>query len=251
MTETRVLSNQRITVLLGPDTAIADYTQPKLSEILSLTNVSEAIRWSGFDFNLQASTSETDVSLTDGAGSKSRGYTQFGGHIAFFTPKPTDTSSILRVARNIVKTPRTRLAVAIRTVTLNSAGAAVGDVWNVYRTITDSNTHERGKVSYAYTINFKAQDDNGVNRVLTAATPSKVILTPGSTLAVASGAVSFLKATFEGVNVTKGATYVSDAPAIATVDKHGIVTGISAGTANITASYPGSATSDPVATTVS
>ena len=166
------------------------------------------------------------------------------------TPKPTDTSSILRIARNIVKTPRTRLAVAIRTVTLNSQGAAIGDVWNVYRTITDTNAHERGKVSYAYSINFKAQDDNGVNRVLTAATPSKVILTPGSTLNVAVGAVSFLKASFEGVNVTKGTTYVSDNPAVATVDKNGIVQGVSAGTANITASYPGSATSTALAVTV-
>jgi hypothetical protein len=251
MTATRVLSNQRITVLLGPETAIADYTQPKLSEILSLTNVSEAIRWSGFDFNIQASTSETDVSLTDAAGSKSRGYTQFGGHIAFFTPKPTDTSSILRVARNIVKTPRTRLAVAIRTITLNSAGAAVGDEWNVFRTITDTNAHERGKVSYAYSIEFKAQDDNGINRVLTAATPSPVLLTPSSTLAVSVGSVQFVTAAFEGVNVTKGATYASSAPAVATVDKNGIITGVSAGTANITATYPGSAPSTALDVTVS
>jgi hypothetical protein len=251
MVDTRVLSNQRVTVLLGPDTAIADYTQPKLAEILSLTNVSEAIRWSGFDFNTQASTSETDVSLTDAAGSKSRGFTQFGGHIAFFTPKPTDTTSILRIARNIVKTPRTRLAVAIRTVTLNSAGAAIGDVWNVFRTITDTNTHERGKVSYAYTINFKAQDDNGINRVLTAATPSAVILTPGATLAVTVGSIKFVTAKFENVNVTKGTTYTSDNPAVATVDKHGIVTGVTAGTANITATYPGSAPSTALAVTVS
>ena len=251
MTATRVLSNQRITVLLGPDTAIADYTQPKLSELASLTNVSEAIRWSGFDFNTLASTSETDVSLTDAAGSKSRGFTQFGGHIAFFTPKPTDTSSILRVARNIVKAPRTRLAVAIRTVTLNSAGAAVGDVWNVYRTITDTNTHERGKVSYAYSIAFKPQDDNGINRIITAATPAPVILTPGATLAVTIGQIKFVTASFENINVTKGATYSSSAPAIATVDKHGIVTGVSAGTANITATYPGSAVSTALAVTVS
>jgi uncharacterized protein YjdB len=87
--------------------------------------------------------------------------------------------------------------------------------------------------------------------VLTAATPAAVILTPGSTLAVTVGSVKFLTASFEGVNVTIGATYVSDNPAVATVDKHGIVTGVSAGTANITATYPGSAPSTALAVTVS
>jgi uncharacterized protein YjdB len=65
------------------------------------------------------------------------------------------------------------------------------------------------------------------------------------------GSVKFLTAKFEGVNVTKGTTYVSDHPNIATVDKHGIVTGVAAGTANITASYPGSASSTALAVTVS
>lgn len=250
MTETRVLSNQRVTVLIGPDTAIADYDAPKLAELLSLTNVSEAIRWNGFAFNTQASTSSTDTSLTDAAGSKSRGYPQFGGNIAFFQPKPTDNSSILRIARTLVKTPRTRLAVAVRTVTLNSQGAAVGDVWNVYRTITDTNTHDRG-ITYAYTIEFHGQDLVGINRVITSATPSPVILTPGATLAVTVGSLKFITAAFEGVNVTIGATYVSDNPAVATVDAHGIVQGISAGTANITATYPGSAASTALAVTVS
>jgi hypothetical protein len=251
MTNTRVLSNQRVTVLIGPDTAIADYTQPKLAELLTLTNVSEAIRWNGFDFNIAASASDTDVSLTDAAGSKARSYATFGGHIAFFTPKPTDTTSILHTARQLVKVPRTRIAVAIRVVTLNTQGAAIGDVWNVYRTITDTNTHERGKVSYAYSIAFKPQDDVGVNRVITAASPGKVILTPGATLAATVGSVKFITATFEGVNVTKGATYVSDNPAVATINSHGILTAVTAGTANITATYPGSAVSTTLAVTCS
>lgn len=251
MTDTRVLSNQRVTVWIGADTAIVDYTAPKASEIAAMLNVSEAIRWNGFDLNIQASSTDTDVSLTDAAGAKSRSYTNFGGHIAFFAPKVGDTSSLLYTTRQLVKVPRTRLAVVVRTITLNSVGAAAADEVNAYHVITDSNSYDRGKVSYAYAINFKSLNDIGVNAILAPAAPVAVVTTPAATLAITTGTVKYITVKYQGSNVTKGATYVSSNPLIATVDKNGVVVGVLAGTCNITVTYPGSAAGTPIAVTVS
>ena len=252
--QNRVLSNKKVTVWLGPDSGIADYEAPTLAEVTAMVNVSEAVKWDGFDFNISASDQGDDRSLVDQAGSQSRSYDQFGGAIAFFTPKPGDTTSILRVTRNIVKTPRTRLAVVIRTVTLNSAGIAVGDEVNAYRTITDANSHVRGDISFSYTINFIGQDDIGVNCIIPSAVPTAVTaLPPGSVttpISIAVGGTSFSTAQYEGRNVTVGAIWVSDAPLVASVSKHGIVVGLTAGTANVNATYRGSAAGTARAVTV-
>lgn len=251
MTETRVLSNQRITIAIGPDTAIADYDAPTLPEVQSLKNVSEATKFDGLDFNISASDQSDDRSLTDAAGAQSRSFTQFGGGMAFFTPRPDDLTSILRQARNIVGKPRQKLAVAIRTVKLNSLGFVAGDQVNVFRVITDANRHAAGDVSYSYSIDLKPQDKVGVNRILPSLVPKAVVLTPLGPLTGVVGGVDFLQATYEGRNITVGAEYVSSNPLVAEVSKHGIIRFLSAGTADITATYPGSAPGTAVAVTVS
>src|SRR3954463_3784233 len=104
--DTRVLSNQRVTVLIGPDSALTNYTKPTLVQLQSLLNVSGAINWDSFDFNIQASDSQDDRTLTDGAGAKSRSFSQFGGKIEFVQPKDDDTGSIYRQTYNLLKEQR-------------------------------------------------------------------------------------------------------------------------------------------------
>lgn len=73
--------------------------------------------------------------------------------------------------------------------------------------------------------------------VVTAAPPTSIAVTP-ATANVAVGATQQLAvATNLGVDVTATATYTSSDPAVATVDAAGLVTGVAAGTATITASY--------------
>lgn len=250
--DTRVFSNQRVTVFIGPDTAIADYTQPKLSELTTLINVSEAIRWNGFNFNLKASTQAADRSLTDAADAQSRSYNQFGGAIEFFTPKVGDTTSILRTARNLVKTPRTNLAVVVRTVTLNTAGIAAADSINAYRVQTDQNTNNRSDTSYSYSINFVPQNDCCVGYIVPPAVPVAVTVTPtGALTGTVAAGIGFLTAQYQGHNVTIGATYASSNPAVATVDSHGIIQYLTTGTTQITTTVPGSAAGTPQTLTVS
>lgn len=241
MPSTRVLSNKRILFALGPATAIANWEKPTLAAATSLKNVSEATRWDGFDINIDASNSGDDRSLTDEAEAQSRAEAQFGGGAAFFTPKPSDTSSILRQTRNIVKTPRVELAALVRTVLKNSVALKAGDEVNIYRVMTDAPRHERGDVSYAYSIQFVSRDDLVVNYILPSATPTAVTLTPSTADTGTVGTVGFMTARYEGRNVTIGATYTSSDPTVIEALPHGAFRRLKVGTATITATYPGSA----------
>ena len=55
MVDKRQESNKRIAFSLGPVSAVADVEDATLAELGTLTNVSEATKWDGFDFNLEAS----------------------------------------------------------------------------------------------------------------------------------------------------------------------------------------------------
>src|SRR5690606_16979011 len=113
--------------------------KPTLAELQTLTNVAEAVKWDGYDFGSQPSEQDEDRALTDAAGAATRGYENFGGPIAFFTPTPSDTSSVYRSARNLVSTPHTELVVVTRDGLAASTAFAAGQVVNVYHVITDAN----------------------------------------------------------------------------------------------------------------
>ncbi len=82
-----------------------------------------------------------------------------------------------------------------------------------------------------------------VTITVTAATAQSISVTPGATQ-FAKGTTTQLQTTAtlsDGTapNVTSQATYTSSAPAVATINSSGVVTGVSIGTAVITASYQG------------
>lgn len=252
--ETRVIANQRVTILIGPDTGLADQTYQTISiaEANALTNVSGAAKADATSFGLQASGTDDDRVWTDQAGAKSRSFTNFSGPIAFLTPTATDTSSIYRVARNLVKTPWTKLVIVVRVGPLNSQPIAAGDVVNIYRVQTDANTHGRDKSKGAiYTISFVPQDTVGVNVIVAPVSAVAVITTPTAAQALTIGSNAKVKAAYQGLNVTVGSAWTSSAPLVASVTPHGIVRGISAGTASITTSVPGSLPSTAIVYTVS
>lgn len=250
MPDTRVLTNQRVTVALGPETAVTDYNKPTLAQLRSLYNASESTKIDGLDFNVAESDQQDDRSLTDAAGSQARGFTQFGGTISFFTPTPTDKTSGYRLTRNIVERPRTKLAVLERFGPSNSKTIDPGDEINLFRTITDGHKFARGEVSIAYGVNFRPQDDAVINYVVPSAVAVAPVLTPTGAQAGKVGDIIFVKARYEGVNVTLGAKWISSNPAVSTVDNNGIVRHLSVGTATITATYPGAAAGTGIVYTV-
>lgn len=250
MTDLRLKSNKNVALFIGPSNAIANIEAPTLAELNTLTNVSEATKWDGYDFNLEASEQDEDRALTDAAGAASRGYDQYSGPISFYTPQPTDPSSIYRDTRSLVSTPHTELVIVVRDGVAASAPWDEGQVFNAYRVISDANRHQRGDKNRYYTIDFKSKGGVGVNRIVPSASPTGVTIGP-TTPTVAVGASVQLTATYEGNNITVGARWVSANEAIAIVTKHGKVIGVSAGSVNISATYPGSAAGTPKSVTVS
>lgn len=245
----KIASNQNTGLWVGPKSAVADPRKPTLAELNTLTNVSDAVRWEGYDFGIEASEQDEDRALTDAAGAASRGYENFGGGIAFYTPVPADTSSIYRQTRSLVAVPHTELVIVQRDGMAAGIPFAAGQVVNVYHVITDANTHARGDKNRYYTIDFKNKGFVGVNRIIPSAVPTAVAITGGAAVGV-DNAIQ-LKAAYEGNNITVGAEWRSSDEGVAVVTKHGIVIGRSAGTADITATYPGSAAGTAHEVTVS
>lgn len=248
MTSTKIISNKNVRFDVGPETAIADWDHLTLAELNSLTNVSEATKWDGFDLGLQASEQDEDRALTDGDGAATRGYENFGGTSSFFTPTPKDVSSVYRVAKNLLGKMHTEIAAVVRPAIPASAPWAPGQIYNAYHTITDANKRLRGDKNRYWTTDFKQKGRSIVNGIVPSASPKPVAIT-GPTSATAGGTAQ-LRATYEGVDITVGAEWASSDNSVAEVSKHGIVIAKRTGSAKITATYPGSAASTEHAITV-
>jgi hypothetical protein len=245
----KINSNKNTGLWIGPKSAVPNVLLPTLAQLNTLTNVSEATKWDGYDFGLESSEQDEDRALTDAAGAATRGYENFGGGIAFYMPKPTDVSSIYRTARNLVAVPRTELVIVQRDGYSASTPFAAGQVINIYHVITDANAHQRGDKNRYYTIDFKPKGFVGVNRIIPSASATAVAITGGATVTV--GAAIQLKAVYEGNDITVGAEWLTTDGSKADVTKHGWVIGIAAGAVSINATYPGSLASTPKSITVS
>ena len=247
---TKVLSNQRVTVLAGLASGITDWAEPTLAELTALTNVSGAVNWSSFDLNLQASQQSDDRTLTDGAGAQSRGFTNFGGPLQFVNPRVDDLASIYRTAYDIFSTPRVELVVAVRYGKLNSLAPAAGDRWTVYHVVTDAVSFGQGDVSKFYTVNLIARDDILVGYIVPAASPDTITIAA----VAATGGVDdliFVSAEYEGWDITKEATWVSSDETKLVQVHPGIFRCVATGAPTVKAQYPGATDSSTTAITIS
>lgn len=251
---TRDLGNKRIKVAIASTAGIANNAAPTVTELLAMLDVSEAVRWDGYDFGMDASDQIDDRSLTDDAAATIRGFAQFGGGMPFYFPKVTDTTSVLRQAFNLLKTQRTPLVVAERIgyKDWNSPWAA-GDNVNIYEVLNDGYTPDtEGDGGYAYTMNLLSQGEVFPWTIAAPASAVAVSLVGGATatLSLAGVNVALRGATYQSNNIGARAIWSSSAPNIAAVDNHGVIRGIAAGTANITANFPGGLASTACAVTV-
>lgn len=252
MASTKVISNKRVTVLAGPASSISDWEEPDFDDFDDLVNVSGAVNWENYDFGVQSSPQNDDRTLVDEAGAQSRGLTDFGGSIQFVMPKPDDTTSIYAQASTIFRTPGTELAVAVRTVTLNSVGVVDGDETNLYHVQANVPSHGKNDVSHFYEVNLLPKDDVLVGYIVPNATPTATTLTPSAAITnAAAGSTGAITAAYEGRNVTIGAEWVSSNPAIVEVTEHGLWHAVAVGgPVNITAKMPGGLISTAKAITV-
>ena len=249
MTDVKVPASGNIRVWWALPNAFANFAAPTAAEINACLDVSDSISWNDFDFGLQASNTIDDPAITAIGKVSDRGAELFGGGVSFYYPGAFgDASSSYSNTYDAMDQPRTAgfLVIRIDGDNANSPLAANGDLVSVYKVMTDGYAEViTGEEAFRYTITFLPQGDLAV-RTVVGSTP----VIP-STLAVAVGASERLTATVGGRNYTNGVKWTTSDATKATVSSAGVVTGVAAGSATITAKYEATGNTDTTAVTVS
>lgn len=249
MTDIKVPSSGNIRVWWALENAFSNWQAPTQTELRACLDISDSISWNDFDFGLQASNTIDDPAITAIGKVSDRGAAQFGGGLSFYYPGAFgDASNDYSLTYDALDQPRTRGFLVIRIDGEESSALAnTGDLVHVFRVMTDGYAESiTGEEAFRYTITFLSQGDLAVRTVLGGGT----VVTP-STLAVATGAKSRLSATVGGRVYTNGVKWTTSDATKATVSSAGVVTGVAAGSATITATYEATGGTDTTAVTVS
>ena len=249
MTDIKVPASGNIRVWWALENAFSNWQAPTQTELRACLDISDSISWNDFDFGLQASNTIDDPAITAIGKVSDRGAAQFGGGLSFYYPGAFgDASNDYSLTYDALDQPRTRGFLVVRVDGEESSALAnTGDLVHVFRVMTDGYAESiTGEEAFRYTITFLSQGDLAVRTVLGGGT----VVTP-STLTVATGAKSRLNATVGGRVYTNGVKWTTSDSTKATVSSAGVVTGVAAGSATITATYEATGGTDTTAVTVS
>lgn len=249
MADVKVPASGNIRVWWGTTSAFADSANPTAAEINACLDISNAISWNDFDFNLAASNQLEDPAITSDGKIFDRGFANWGGTISLYYPESfDDATSEYSLAYDALDAPRTAGYVVMRIDgEETSTSAQNGDFVHVLKVMTDGYAESvTGEEAFRYSVTLLPQGDYAVRTVVGGGTP---VVTP-STLASTAGDKDELAATWGGRNYTNGMTWTTSDATVATVSKAGVVTSVAAGSATITATSPDGGT-DTCAVTVS
>lgn len=256
MADEKFPSNGNVTVWAVPVASIADYRSPTAAEINSGVDITEAIAWENTTFPTATESNDIDDrSLRDAGNATTRGFAQWEVALTLFRPKDLlDTTSDYGKAWQLFKTPRVSYYIVTRVTqapTGQAAPAAAGDWISVFRILTDAQADDtEGEDSYKYSFTGLAQGEVKPYTRVKVASPLTVTALGGTTLA--AGAHSAFRATLGSQYMTQNVEWSSSNPSVASVSQNGVVTAVSSGTADITATHPAATgATTPVSVTVS
>ena len=252
MTDVKVPASGNIRVWFGLANSFANYAAPTATEINAMLDISDAVSWNDFSFGLQASNTLDDPAITAIGKVSTRGASQFGGSMSFYYPGAFgDVSNKYSVVYDALDQPRTTGYIVVRVDGAeDSTSAVAGDLVQVFKVMTDGFAESIvGEDAFRYTITFLPQGDLAVRAVVKGG--SAIAVTTPATLAVTAGQSKHLTATVDGRNYTNGVAWTTSDATKATVSSGGIVTGVAAGSATITATYKATGATDTTAVTVS
>lgn len=237
MADVKIAASGNIRVWYATDGAFSDYENPTAAEINAALDISDAISWNDYSFNLEASNQIEDPAITSDGKIIDRGYTNWGGTISFYYPKSfDDATSTYSLTYDALDAPRTSGFLVVRIDgEESSANAADGDLVHCFKVMTDGYAESvTGEEAFRYTITFLPQGQYVVRTVVGGGTP---VVTP-ATLASSAGDKDELAVTWGGRNYTNGVTYTTSDATKATVSNAGVITSVAAGSATITATSP-------------
>lgn len=249
MTDIKVPASGNIRVWWALPNAFSNWESPTAAEINACLDISDSISWNDLDFGLQASNTIDDPAITAIGKVADRGAAQFGGGISFYYPGAFgDASNAYSLTYDALDAPRTNGYIVMRVDgEETSTSAANGDLVHVFKVVTDGYAETiTGEEAFRYTVSFLPQGDLAVRTVVGGGS----VVIP-STLAVTVGSSEPLSATVGGRNYTNGVMWSSSDTTKATVSSAGVVTGVAAGSATITATYEATGGTDTCAVTVS
>ena len=240
MVDQKVTSNGNISVWWVPAAGIADYRSPTATEINSGVDLTAAIAWDSFEIAASESNDVEDRALIDKGNAVTRGFQQFAASFNTFRDADlNDSTSPYNIAFETFREPR-QYGYLITRVLQKAAGtspaAQPGEWVSVYRFVSDAvGDDTEGEDSYKMTLTFMPQ---GEIKVYTMVKTSEAVTVAPTTLALEPGEKAVVTATLAGHSITQGATWRSTDTTVASVSANGVVTAISEGTADITATHP-------------
>jgi hypothetical protein len=253
MTDVKVPASGNIRVWWALPNAFANWEAPTATEINEgCLDVSNSTSWNDLDFGLQASNTIDDPAITALGIVTDRGAAQFGGSMSFYYPRDfDDASNEYSLVYDALDQPRTTGYLVMRIDGEESSNqAAEGDLVHVFKVMTDGYAESiTGEEAFRYTVTFLSQGDLAVRTVVKGGSAPAVVV--DSTLAIDAGESVRIDATVGGRLYTNGVKWTSSDVTKATVSSAGVVTGIAAGSATITATYEATGGTDTCAVTVS
>jgi hypothetical protein len=240
MTDVKIAASGSIRVWWALENAFVNYKTPTAAEINASVDLSNAISWNDFDFNLEASNQLEDPAITAVGKVVDRGYTNWGGSISFYYPRTfDDATSEYSSVYDLLDAPRTKGYLVMRIDGAEAAAtAAEGDFVHVLKVMTDGYAESvTGEEAFRYTVTMLPQGNFAVRTVVAGASAAAVVVSP-ATLATSAGDHDELAVTWGGRTYTNGVTYTTSDSAKATVSSAGVVTSVATGSATITATAP-------------
>lgn len=254
MTDIRYPISGNIRVWFVAENGLANPAAPTEAEIAAGLDISDAISWNDKDLGIQASTTIEDPAITAKGRVQDRGSIQYGGSLSFYYPLDrTDTTSIYKKVEDALGKPGIRGFIIERvdgvelTTTTGSASypgtlAKAGDYVSVYKVETAGFAQAiTGEEAFRYTVSFLSK---GFARTYAVVRANATAVAPTIT-GTATGQVGkavLLTGRLINREYTRGLRWATSTPNLVRVNK-GVVVGIAAGAASVTATDPATGTS--------
>lgn len=260
MADKKATVNGWVTLWVAPVSTIEDINKITATEINSAVNITSATSWSDTTYpTAEASEDVSDRSLADVGNASSRGKANYKAELTLFYPTDVkDQTSEYAKAWNVFRKTRERLVLIARVGQAKYNEPARAGQWYSAFLLMNSTykNNTEGDSSVKYTVKFLTQGQLRVNGLVRGGgggggEGDDATIEPSGAVNLSVGTHKRIHVkAYTGKRVTTACEFKSDHPEFATVSTAGVITGVNAGLATITATHPSISTELKVQVTV-